>query len=169
MRSGQVLAIGIVAATAVFGAGVWYSQTRAWYVPVEAADVVATRFDGEAEPLLVADFEGIDAETSPLRYRACFTTDVSLATLTETFQPYEDAAPLNAPGWFSCFDAGAIGAALEAGTALAFLGEANAPYGFDTIIAVGEDGRGYAWPQINVCGEAHFAGDPLPPDCPDPG
>ncbi len=30
--------------------------------------------------------------------------------------------PLNAPGWFDCFDADAIGEALETGEALAFLG-----------------------------------------------
>ena len=58
MRSGQVLTIGIAAATALFGAGVWYSQTRAWYVQVENPQVVAMRFDGESEPLLVRDFEG---------------------------------------------------------------------------------------------------------------
>ncbi len=166
MRSGQLLAIGIVVATGLFGAGVWYSQTRAWYVQLEVPDIVAMRFDGETEPLLVTEFEAIDAETSPLRYRACFRTDLSLAMLTETYLPYEDAAPLTAPGWFSCFDAEAIGAEIEAGTMLAFLSRSNEPYGFDRIIAISETGRGYAWPQLNECGEAAFGGDPLPPGCP---
>lgn len=168
MRSGQLLAIGIVAATALFGAAVWYSQTRAWYAPVETADVVGMRFDGETETLVVSEFEGIDAETSPLRYRACFRTDMSLPTFTETFLPYDEPAPLTAPGWFSCFDAEEIGAAIEAGTALAFLSRSNEPYGFDTILAIHEDGRGYVWPQLNECGDAQFTGDPLPPGCPDP-
>lgn len=168
MRSGQVLAIGIVTATALFGAGVWYSQTRAWYVEVEAGDVVAMRFDGESESLFVTDFQGIDAETSPLRYRACFSTEMSLPMLTETFLPYEDAAPLTAPGWFSCFDASAIGEGLEAGAILAFQGTFNEPYGFDTVVAISETGEGFMWPQLNPCGEAHFSGDPLPVGCPDP-
>ena len=166
MRSGQLLVIGIIAATTLFGAGVWYSQTRAWYVQFEEADVVAMRFDGEIEPLLVTGFEGIDADTSPLRYRACFQTELSLAMLSETYLPYDEAAPLTAPGWFSCFDAEEIGAAIKAGTALAFLSRSNEPYGFDRIIAVTETGAGYAWPQLNDCGDAAFGGDPLPPGCP---
>ena len=166
MRSGQLLTIGIGLATALFGAGVWYSQTRAWYVQFEQAEIVAMRFDGVTEPLLVTDVQGIDADTSPLRYRACFATEQSLAMLSETFLPYEDAAPLTAPGWFSCFDAEGIGAELASGTALAFLSRSNEPYGFDLVVAVSDRGRGYVWPQLNPCGEAAFGGDPLPPGCP---
>ncbi|MEM9318533.1 MAG: DUF6446 family protein [Pseudomonadota bacterium] len=168
MRSGQILVIGIVAATAMFGAGVWYTQTRAWYVQLEDAPIVMTRHDGEEEALLVDSFDGIDAETSPLRYRACFEPTMSLPTLTETFQPYGPATPLNAPGWFSCFDADAIGEALESGSALAFLGQQNQPYGFDIVVTVFDTGQGYAWRQINHCGTAAFGGDPLPPGCPEP-
>ncbi|MEM1273798.1 MAG: DUF6446 family protein [Pseudomonadota bacterium] len=160
------MAIAIVAATAVFGVGVWYSQTYAWYVELTDETVFMTRYDGVTEPLPVAAFEGIDAETSPLRYRACFTTDLSLPTLSETYQAYAPAVPLNAPGWFSCFQAEQIGAAVEAGEALAFLGQQNRPYGFDIVVAIDAAGQGYAWPQINPCGEASFGGDPLPPGCP---
>lgn len=168
--NGKIMASLIVLSTAIFGAALWWFQTRAYYEPVladaPAAEIRLTGFSGVVEPLLIEDFEGIDAESSPLRFRACFTTPISLATLTESFEPYEDAAPLVAPGWFDCFDAAEIGAALENGSALAFLGEANTPYGIDQIVAVTGDGRGYAWPQINACGEAAFAGDPLPPGCP---
>ncbi len=170
--SGKIMASIIILVTAVFGATLWWFQTRAYYEPVladaPAAEIRLTTLSGVVEPLLTAGFEGIDAETSPLRFRACFTTPVSLPTLTESFQAYETPTPLNAPGWFDCFDAAEIGEALEDGTALAFLGEANAPYGIDRIVAIFGDGRGFAWPQINACGEASFNGDPLPAHCPPP-
>ncbi|MBF9032302.1 histidine kinase [Rhodobacterales bacterium HKCCE3408] len=170
MRSGQILGIGIVLSAAALGAGLWYAQTRAYYVEIDAAapaaEIFVTRFDGGEEPLLVTGFEGIDADTSPLRYRACFETPMSLAAMTETYLPYGEAEPLNAPGWFSCFDSGELAAALDEGSALAFLGQRNEPYGFDRVVAVTADGQGYSWPQINFCGEAAFGGDPLPPGCP---
>ncbi|MBF9035674.1 histidine kinase [Rhodobacterales bacterium HKCCE2091] len=172
MRSGQVMAIAIVAATALFGAGLWYTQTRAYYVEVEAGDpageVLVTRHDGTAEPLLVEAFSGIDADTSPIRYRACFTVPMSLAALTETYRAYPEAEPLTAPGWFDCFDADAIGAALDDGSAFAFLGQSNETFGFDRVVVVAQDGRGWSWTQINSCGEAAFEGDPMPLHCPPP-
>jgi len=170
--NGKIIAIGLVLFAAIFGGALWYFQTRAYYAPIDpgsaAAAIVLTRFDGAAEPLQTDGFEGVDADTSPLRFRDCFTTPMSLATLTETAQPYERATPLVAPGWFGCFDAEAIGAALDAGTALAFLGRSNTPYGIDRVVAVADDGRGWSWPQINACGTAAFAGDPVPDGCPPP-
>ena len=50
---------------------------------------------------------------SPIRFRACFTTPLTPAMLTETYRIYDAPTPLIAPGWFDCFDAAAIGAALE--------------------------------------------------------
>ena len=97
----------------------------------------------------MADFEGIDADSSPLRFRACFIMPVSLGTLTESYEIAEDAVPLNGPGWFECYDAAAIGAALEAGDAVAFLGQRDISRGVDRIIAVMRDGRAYAWHQLN--------------------
>jgi hypothetical protein len=62
---------------------------------------------------------------------------------------FEDPTPLNAPGWFDCFDAPAIGAALEAGEATAVLGEREARAGVDRVFAVFPDGRVYGWHQLN--------------------
>ena len=112
--------------------------------------------------------EGIDADSSPLRYRACFTTPMSTAMMTETYVLYDDAVPLNAPDWFDCFDATEVGEALESGQALAFMGTENIVYGFDRVVAVMEDGRGFVWHQINHCGEEVFDGNPPPPGCPPP-
>ena len=59
-------------------------------------------------------------------------------------------------------------AALESGTALAFLGTENIVYGIDRVVAITDTGRGYVWHQINACGERVFDGDPPPPGCPPP-
>jgi hypothetical protein len=44
----------------------------------------------------------------------------------------------------------------------------NNPFGFDKYIVQYPDGKSYMWRQINECGKAHFAGDPLPVGCPVP-
>ena len=104
---------------------------------------------GEPEPILFENFEGIDGSSSPIRYRACFTAQMSFAAITETYLDYEGATPLTAPGWFECFDAEAIGAALEAGEAFAFLGTKNILDGVDRVVAIYPDGRAFAWNQLN--------------------
>lgn len=149
----------------------YYFQVYGFYEPIEASSVDAeiqiTNLVTQApEPMLVAGFEGIDSESSPIRFRACFTTPMSNAMMTETFQTYLAAEPLVAPDWFACFDARTLGADIETGAATAYLGEANIIYGIDRVIAVYDDGRAYAWHQINTCGETYFNGDPVPASCP---
>lgn len=172
---GKFLAGVIVFTAIVGGAAMYYLQVYAYYRPVEVAGTAGTDgveirltslTTGQAEPILVKDFQGIDAESSPLRFRACFQTDHSIAMLSETFQSYGAAEPLNGPGWFDCYDAKQIGADLENGTAIAFLGEGNITYGIDRVVAVYEDGRAYVWHQINHCGQVVFDGQPAPDDCP---
>ncbi|WP_258523656.1 DUF6446 family protein [Roseovarius sp. TE539] len=170
--TGKILSVIIVIAALVAGAALYYLQVYHFYEPVRATgdgDVRLTSLvSGKPEPVLYEAFEAIDADSSPIRYRACFTTPTSHALLTETFVPYEAAEPLNAPGWFDCFDAEEIGMALEEGDALAFLGQRNIQYGIDRVVAVMSDGRGYVWHQINHCGEVVFDGRPAPEDCPEP-
>jgi hypothetical protein len=167
---GKVLTVFLLLSAALAGVGMYYLQVYAFYdeVPVSNTnDVQLTTLAGNApEPILYESFRGIDADSSPLRYRACFTTGMSEAMLTETYVLYDNPVPNNAPGWFDCFDAQAIGAALEAGQATAYLGEFNIVYGFDRVVAIDESGNGYVWHQINACGEAAFDGDPLPAGCP---
>ena len=168
---GKVLAIAILATALIAGAALYYLQVYHFYEevrPVSEGGNVEMRItlaDGGAVALPVRDFEGIDADSSPIRFRACFETDLPQGA---ALVPYEAAEPLNAPGWFACFDAQAIGTALEEGRARAYLGERDIEYGIDRIIAVTEDGRGYAWHQINRCGEVVFDGQPAPDDCPEP-
>ena len=176
--TGKIVVVLIVAIAALGGAAMYYFQVYAFYEPVVIAQTPAmqgaTRIQLTAlvsaapEPILVADFQGIDASSSPLRFRGCFTTPMSIALLTETYVTYDAAVPLIAPKWFGCFDARAIGQDLEAGRAFAFLSEPNIVYGIDRVVAIYGDGRAFAWHQINQCGEQVFAGNPPPTGCPPP-
>ena len=157
--------------TLLAGVAMYYLQVYAFYDEISAVDqeiALTSLFSGEPEPILYENFSGIDSDSSPIRYRACFETPTSLALMTETYVIVDEAEPLVAPGWFDCFDAEAIGADLEAGTAIAFMGTENIQYGIDRIVAVYPDGRAYAWNQINACGEVVFDGDPAPEGCPTP-
>ncbi len=152
--SGRIVGVMIVAAALIGGGLFYYLQVYAFYEDVPPDDArskitLTALHSGAPEPLPVTGFQGIDALSSPLRYRACFKVPNSLAMLTETYQLIDDAVPLQAPGWFDCFDAADIGAALEGGRALAFLGQAEVADGVDRVVAVMPDGRGFAWHQLN--------------------
>ncbi len=169
---GKFLAGFIVITALLAGAAMYYLQVYYYYEPVKANgfdDVQMTSLVSNLpEPVLYDNFEAIDASSSPIRYRACFTTTMSNAMLTETYISYEDADPLTAPAWFDCFDAVSLGADLEAGRALAYLGQENIQYGIDRVVAITDDGRGYVWQQINACGKVVFDGEPVPDGCPEP-
>ena len=168
--SGKLLGIIIIMTALIAGVALYVFQVYTFYEPVKAtgnADVQMTLLaSDQPEPILYDNFEAIDADSSPIRYRACFTTSMSQPLLTETYKAYDKAVPNVAPGWFDCFNADEIGAALASGRALAFLGTENIHYGIDRVVAVMPDGRGFAWHQINHCGEVVFDGDPAPADCP---
>ncbi|MFD1342328.1 DUF6446 family protein [Litorisediminicola beolgyonensis] len=167
---GKILAGLIVVCALVAGAAMYWLQVYAYYdeVPAEGASVVLTPRDGGApEALEIAEFQGIDADSSPLRYRACFTTDTTPSALDARFEPYGGAEPRVAPGWFDCFDAEEIGAGIDAGTAQVFLSERNIAFGIDRVVAVTEDGRGYVWQEVNECGDKAYDGTPLGEDCPE--
>ncbi len=167
------LLVGIIALSAVlFGGGIYYFQIYGFYEEIDpaspAAEIRLTPPGGEAEAIPVSGFRGIDANSSPIRYRSCFTAGQSQQELAEAYAAHPEPVPLTAPGWFDCFDARQIGADIEAGRAVALMGEENITYGVDRVVAIYPDGRGYAWQQLNRCGEKVFAGDPPPQGCPPP-
>lgn len=160
--NGKIVAGSILVTALLAGAGVYYLQEYAFYSEVAFApghEILLTDLAGQPEPIPVRDVKGIDGTASPLKFRACFTSDVSIATLTEGYQVYDAPTPLIAPAWFSCFDAEAIGAALESGEAVAFLGQADiaptpskpgaTPVIVDRVVAVFPDGRAFAWNQLS--------------------
>ena len=156
--NGKLVGGAIVLTGAVAGLAMYWLQVHAFYEPV-AADAPQARMQltllatGEPEPIAVEAFEGIDADSSPLRFRACFTTPMSLAHMTETYEIYEGAEPLIAPPWFNCFDAARIGPDVADGPAVAFLSQREIAPGVDRVIAVYPDGRAFAWHQLNDSAE----------------
>ena len=147
--SGRILVLALVALAVLAGAGVWYAQNYAYYRRVPEAAIRLTPAEGGApEAIGTRGMRAIDAASSPIRFRACFRVP-DPAALSGRFAPAPEATPLNAPFWFSCFDAEAIGAALAEGRARAYLGVREIRPGVDRIVAVFDDGRGYAWQQLN--------------------
>jgi hypothetical protein len=165
--TGRIMGIVIMLSALIAGVGLYYTQVYGFYEEVTVQDVSLTSLVTERpETIPFADFQAIDAESSPIRYRACFTTELSLAFLTESYVLMPDIDPRNAPKWFDCFDAAAIGAELEAGTALTFLGAKNVRFGVDRVVAVTEDGRGYVWHELNDCGDKAYDGTIVGEECP---
>ncbi|MDO9640511.1 MAG: DUF6446 family protein [Pseudotabrizicola sp.] len=155
--NGKIAAGAIVISAALAGVAIWYLQIYAFYEPVSftpGQEILLTTIEsGQPEPILAEGVTGIDAESSPLRFRACFTTPMTQAMLSETYIAYDGAVPLVAPGWFDCFDAVEIGTALERGEALAFLSQSNVAADIDRVVAVFPDGRAFAWHQLNPAAE----------------
>jgi len=152
MRAGRIAAAAILISAVVAGAGLYYLQVYHFYSEVPAGGVAMTLVPlggTEGEAIEVLDMRAIDATSSPIRFRACFEVAGDPAILTATFESYPDAEPLTAPGWFDCFDAAAIGSALEDGRAQAFLGHREIATGVDRVVAVFDDGRAFAWHQLN--------------------
>ncbi|MFK7762379.1 MAG: DUF6446 family protein [Roseobacter sp.] len=167
--SGKIVGLVIMISALLAGGALYYLQVYGFYeeVSAEMDSVQLMPLSGDVpQNIRVENLQAIDAESSPIRFRACFTTPSSLAMLTETYVGLDRVIPRNAPEWFDCFDATAIAAALEAGTALAFLGEKNVDFGVDRIVAITEDGRGYIWHELNDCGEKAYDGTIVGEECP---
>jgi hypothetical protein len=168
--NGKIVGSAILAIAVLAGAALYYLQVYGFYrtVPDGTAAEIAlvSAADGAAQPLAYSDFEAIDADSSPIRFRACFRTEARPAELAQRFTVMPDVVPRNAPYWFDCFDAAAIAAEIEAGTAQVFLGQKNVHYGVDRVVAVTEDGRGYVWHELNDCGEKAYDGTVVGEECP---
>jgi hypothetical protein len=166
VNSARLALIGILGTAAVAGVGMYYLQVYGFYEEAsgEAAGPVLLSCPTAPPSRSPSPTSGPSSATPP----PSATAPASRATppRRRAGQPYADATPRTAPGWFDCFDAAAIGAALESGEAQALLSVKDLRYGIDRVIAVLPDGRGYAWHEINACGEVVFDGDPPPPGCP---
>jgi len=143
---------GMLGFTAVFAGSLWYFQNYAFY-EVDTPD----RFDmtlvsvvsGAPETIAASGFTVLDAETSPLKFRACFRVQNSIPMMTESYEIYDAATPLQPPAWFDCFDHVRITEDLASGEAVAFLSQKEIEDGVDRVVAVYDDGRAYAWHQLN--------------------
>ncbi len=140
--NGRRLVIGLLAVVAIFGVALVWFQFFAYY----------SRHTGEAvldlgtTSVRLRDLDQIDATSSPLKLRACFSAEPgAFADLPAA----PDATPLTPPPWFRCFDAGRIAGDLADGRAEAFLAAEDSPSGFDLLVAVYPDGRGFMWRQLD--------------------
>ena len=145
MNWGKFAAASLLLAAVAAGGGMWYAQEYGYYDRIDPTDaaISVTTPAGE-QPLTLADFDGIDADSSPLRWRACARAEVPADAL-----PFDGATPLIGPRWFDCFDAAEIGADLESGAARAVLSQAEIHPDVDRVLAVYPDGRVFGWHQYN--------------------
>ncbi len=168
--TGKLLAILLLVSAALAGGGMYYLQVYGFYYDVAPSpgEDVALLVDGADAPVAIeySGFQAIDADSSPIRFRACFDTDLTLDELQSTYQLADEATPLTAPGWFDCYDAVALADALKSGQAQAFIGQKNIHYGVDRIVAVTQDGKGYIWHALNNCGEKAYDGTVVGEECP---
>ncbi|MGR3493909.1 DUF6446 family protein [Citreimonas sp.] len=165
MHAGKIVGLVLILSGLAAGIGMYYLQVFHYYEEAPIQDNVRlTGSDGAPIDLPVRDFRAIDAESSPIRFRACFRTDASPGTLEAELYP--GAIPRRAPFWFDCFDASAIGAAIDEGRARVFTGQRNREFGIDRVVAITETGQGYIWHEVNDCGDRAYDGSPLGTDCP---
>ena len=163
--TGKLVVILILVSALLGGAAMYYLQVFAYYEEVAPVDEITLLGPDDAPIALpVNGYEGIDADSSPIRFRACFDTEARPDAIEAA--PYPGASPRNAPFWFDCFDAEAIAAQMEAGTAQVFTMARNIEFGIDRVVALTEDGRGYIWQEINECGDKAYDGTPLGDVCP---
>jgi Family of unknown function (DUF6446) len=166
--NGKIIGIAIMVSAAVAGIFLYYLQVYGYYREVAQVDVTLVSLSSAEPEVIAADaLQAIDADSSPIRFRACFTTDLSLAMLSETYVMVDGVEPRNAPNWFDCFDAGKLTEVLENGRALTFLGQKNIHYGVDRIVAITDDGHGYVWHEFNNCGEKAYDGTVIGETCPE--
>lgn len=167
---GKFLSLILIGSGLAAGVAMYYLQIYGFYDEVTTnpgQDVVLLPVGEEIpRPIAYANFEAIDADSSPIRYRACFTTSVTRQELAQIFQISDQHDPRNAPEWFDCFDAAALGAALKAGEATAFVAVKNISYGVDRIVAITETGQGFAWHELNDCGQKAYDGTVVGEACP---
>ncbi|CUH75442.1 hypothetical protein TRM7557_00389 [Tritonibacter multivorans] len=169
--TGKLLSVILILSGLLAGAAMYYLQVYGFYQSVDARpgqDVVLLPLGRETpQAIQYSAFEAIDADSSPIRYRACFETTLRADELAQLYTLSETQDPRNAPGWFDCFDAAALGAALKDGSATAFMGQKNIEFGVDRIVAITNDGRGFVWHELNNCGKKAYDGTVVGEVCPE--
>ncbi len=140
--SGKLVSGGLVAFLVIFGVLLYYSQYYGYYQKVTGLTSITV----EGRDVAISNYDGIDADSSGLKLRGCFTVDP--AEFTGVAAPAKPT-PLTPPNWFTCFDPVALTADLESGAAMAYLVAIGEKDGMDRVVAVYPDGRAYQWRQLN--------------------
>jgi len=81
---GRIFVVFLLVCTVLAGGGAYYFQVYAFYDRLPAQDSILLTPLGADEPAEFAlrNFQGIDSDSSPIRYRACFEIDTYPADLT---------------------------------------------------------------------------------------
>ena len=78
MNAVKVALSGIVVSALLAGAVLYYNQVYAFYDRVDAASFgeveLTSIHTGQPEGIMTEGFEAIDSDSSPIRFRACFST-----------------------------------------------------------------------------------------------
>ena len=113
------MVMSILLTSVIAGVTMYYLRVYGFYerVNVEEAKGISlvNLSTQEPEKIQVANFQGIDANSSPIRFRACFEVNDPIDLLKEKYVMLNSATPRNAPMWFNCFNAGRIGEDLSRG------------------------------------------------------
>jgi hypothetical protein len=149
VTSGRWLVLGIIGVTAVFAAAQWWFQTRAYYAPIESADLFVTTLTGEVLTLTPETFEGIDADTSPLRFRVCFTLDEAGLAAAGQGAPSRSPRPSPRRAGSTASTPPPSARRWRPARPRPSSRERNARAGVDRVFAVFPDGRVYGWHQLN--------------------
>ena len=167
---GKILVVTILLTSFLAGATMYYLQVYGFYAKVNLEQskgiTLVNLSTQKPEKIEVVNFQGIDADSSPIRFRACFEVQQNIDFLKEKYMMLKVAMPRNAPNWFECFNSKRIGKDLTDGLATAFLGRRNLEYGIDRYVVIYPNGRGYAWHELNDCGEKLYDGSVKDQSCP---
>ena len=168
---GKILVVTILLTSIIAGVTMYYLQIYGFYREVDINQSkgisLVNRFTEEADNIEVVNFQGIDSDSSPIRFRACFKVKRNVDVLKEKYKLLDAVKPRNAPKWFDCFNSKRIGEDLSSGSATAFLGSKNFEYGIDRYVVIYPDGRAYAWHELNDCGEKLYDGSVKDQTCPE--
>lgn len=151
--TGRIAVLALLISGLAAGALLWFLQIFVEYEPFEGVQDgfgPVLNIPGHTEGFTMSNIEGIQGDSSPLKFRACFQLSMSSNVLENMKKTYSMPIPITAPDWFDCYDATKIGADLENGLAKAFLIQQNIAKGVDLVAALYPDGRGFAWRQINT-------------------
>lgn len=159
---GKLAAVSLVASGVIAAGALWYSANYAYWEEDPRASVA---LQDTPDALKVTDLQAIRSSSSPLGFRACFTYE--LAGDPSQFTQVTNPEPRVPPRWFECFDTAEIAEALANRSATTYVSHKNIGFGVDRVIALFEDGRGFAWHELNDCGHRAYDGTVVGEACPD--
>ena len=142
--SGRSFVFVFLAFLMIFTLILFYFQNFAFYKRVETKN----RLLIQKKVVEVINYYGIDARSSGLKLRECFTV-ADEAFDIKGLTRYQKPTPLNAPFWFDCFNAESITKDINTNKAVAFLSKKEEFDGIDKVIALYPDGTGFQWRQLN--------------------